>query len=72
MKSMKSKQMSKSAPPFMKGGNGKMAGKGSAGPQQAGQTTSAGKGGGKFIAGGKGKMAGKGSAMPAPSGKTAR
>lgn len=72
MKSMKDKTMSKSAPAFLQGGKGKMAGKGSAGPQQAGQTTSAGKGGGKFIAGGKGKMAGKGSATPAPSGKTAK
>lgn len=72
MKSMKDKTMSKSAPAFLQGGKGKMAGKGSAGPQSPGQTSSAGRGGGKYAAGGKGKMAGKGSSTPAPAGKTAK
>ena len=72
MKNYTSKSMSKSAPPFAKGGSGKMAGKGSAGPQKADQTASAGKGGGKFAKGGSGKMAGKGSASPMVPGKTAR
>lgn len=55
----------KSSPQFATGGKGKMAGKGSAGPQVPGQTAQAGSGGGKFAAGGKAKMAGKGSAKPA-------
>jgi len=66
------KTMSKSSPPFMKGGNGKMAGKGSAGPQKPETTASAGSGGGKFAVGGKGKMAGKTGAAPLQPGRTGR
>ena len=38
MKNYTSKSMSKSAPPFAKGGSGKMAGKGSASPMVPGKT----------------------------------
>ncbi len=61
-----------SAPPFAKGGSTKMHKGMSAGPQKAGQSASAGKGGGKFAAGGKTKMFGKQSAGPMPSGRTGK
>lgn len=66
----KSKSMSKSAPPFAKGGNGKMVGKQSAGTKTAfvtGKSDSG--GGGMFAKGGKGKMSGKNSAGPVKASK---
>ena len=66
-----SKVKSSSNKPFVKGGGGGMAPKGSAGPQKPGQSAQAGRGGGKFATGGKASMLGKNSGA-APAGKTAR
>ena len=63
---------SSSAPAFVKGGKGKMFGKGSVGTQKPGVSSQEGKGGGKFAAGGKGKMFGKQSASPMPSGRSGK
>lgn len=49
---------------FAKGGNTKMFGKQSAGPQKPGMTYSAGRGGGKFAKGGGMRMFGQQSAKP--------
>ena len=59
---------------FAKGGDGKMYGKGSAGPAESG---SSGKesndlGGGKWAKGGSGKMFGKGNANKAESGQSGK
>lgn len=67
-----SKASKTSAPPFAKGGSGKMFGKDSAGTQKPGVSSQEGKGGGKFAAGGKGKMFGKQSAGPMPSGRSGK
>jgi hypothetical protein len=61
----KSKSMSKSAPPFAKGGSGKMFGKQSVGTKTPGVSgKSDTNGGGMFAKGGNGKMSGKNSAVP--------
>lgn len=61
---MKSKTIKSSKMAGPDAGKGHMFGKGSAGPQKAGQAASMGRGGGKFAKGGSGKMFGKGSAKP--------
>lgn len=60
----KSKVTKKSSPQFVDpGASGRMAGKGSAGPQVPGQSASMGRGGGNFAKGGSsGRMSGKNTA----------
>ncbi len=72
VKNSGSKVIKSSNAPFVRGGSGKMAGKGSVGPQVPGQTAQMGRGGGKFAKGGSGKMAGRTGAAPMPPGKSAR
>jgi hypothetical protein len=59
---------------FAKGGDGKMYGKGSAGPAESGTSgkESNDLGGGKWAKGGSGKMFGKGSAKKAESGQSGK